>query len=199
MGTIKSDISQLSREAGGKRRAAANAEEWFQTTSKAVREKAVQRSARRFEPGKIYVFRYENPVSAFWWDSNPVVLALDAADSGNDMGINLNMLPVQVKEDLLDFIYDQYEQYINGQTRGNKLENARAQAGLPSFSYDGAKAFLQRYGFDFAIRQYKRNRKGNQVIVSYENWAKIVLCDFIELNGSTIGQIRAMFRNHLNK
>ena len=106
------------------------------------------------------------------------------------------MLPVKVKEDLLDFVYDQYEQYINGQTRGNKVENARAQGAL-SLSYQGAKAFLQRYGFDFAIRQYKRNRKAQQVVVSYENWAKIVLCDFIELNNSTIGQIRAMFRNHL--
>ena len=48
MGTVKNDIRQLSKEAGGKRRAASNAEEWFETTSKAVREKAVQRSARRW-------------------------------------------------------------------------------------------------------------------------------------------------------
>jgi len=200
MGKVRKDIRLLSKEAGGKLRARMDAEAWFESSKKAIREKAVSADGRPFVPGKIYVFRYNNPVSAYWWDSNPVVLALDPPNApGNDMGINLNMLPVAVKEDLLDFIYDQYEQYINGQTRGNKLENARAQAGLPSFSYDGAKAFLQRYGFDFAIRQYKRNRKGNQVIVSYENWAKIVLCDFIELNGSTIGQIRAMFRNHLNK
>ena len=198
MGTIKSDISQLSREAGGKRRAAANAEEWFQTTSKAVREKAVQRSARRFEPGKIYVFRYENPVSAFWWDSNPVVLALDPADSGNDMGINLNMLPVPLKEELLDFVYEQYKQFIQSQTRGSRKDNARAQAPL-SFSYAGAKQFLQRYGFDFAIRQYKASRKSQQQVVSYENWARIALCDFIELNNSSIGQIRALFAKHLRK
>ena len=198
MGAVKNEIRQLSRDAGGKRRAASAAEEWFQTSSKSVREKAVSRSARRFEPGKIYVFRYENPVSAFWWDSNPVVLALDPSDTGNDMGINLNMLPVPLKEDLLDFVYDQYEQYIQGQTRGSKQENARAQAPL-AFSYAGAKNFLQRFGFDFAIRQYKASRKSQQQVVSYENWARIALCDFIELNNSTVGQIRAMFRNHLRK
>jgi hypothetical protein len=198
MGQVKTDIRTLSREAGGKRRAAANAEEWFTTTSKAVREKAVQRTAARFQPGKIYVFRYENPISAFWWDSNPVVLALNTADSGNDMGINLNMLPVPLKEDLLDFVYEQYQQYISGQTRGAKKENARAQAPL-SLSYEGAKQFLKRYGFDFAIRQYKASRKSQQQVVSYEHWARIALCDFIELNNSTVGQIRALFAKHLRK
>jgi hypothetical protein len=104
MGQVLKDIRALSKEAGGKRRAASDAEEWFQSTSKSIRVKSVARSMRRFEPGKIYVFRYENPVSAFWWDSNPVVLALDPSDSGNDMGINLNMLPVPIKEQLLDFV-----------------------------------------------------------------------------------------------
>jgi hypothetical protein len=198
MGQVKTDIRTLSREAGGKRRAAANAEEWFTTTSKAVREKAVQRTAARFQPGKIYVFRYENPISAFWWDSNPVVLALNTADSGNDMGINLNMLPVPLKEDLLDFVYEQYQQYISGQMRGAKKENARAQAPL-SLSYEGAKQFLKRYGFDFAIRQYKASRKSQQQVVSYEHWARIALCDFIELNNSTVGQIRALFAKHMRK
>ena len=198
MGQVLREIRELSKAAGGKTRAKSNAENWFQSTSKAVREKAVSRSAARFQPGKLYVFRYENPVAAFWWDSNPVVLALDTADSGNDMGINLNMLPVNVKEQLLDFIYEQYSSYIDGQTRGSKKENARAQAPL-SFSYRGAKQFLQRYGFDFAIRQYKASRKSQQQVVSYEHWARIALCDFIELNNSSIGQIRAAFRKHLNK
>ena len=198
MGEIRKQIRGLSKAAGGKIRARGEAEEWFETSKKAIREKAVSRSAGPFEPGKIYVFRYENPVSAFWWDSNPVVLALNKADSGNDMGINLNMLPVPVKEDLLDFIYEQYQGYIKGQTRGGKMENARAQAPL-SFSYQGASRFLKRYGFDFAIRQYSTSRKTRQVVVSYENWARIVLCDFLELNNSSVGQIRAAFRKHLNK
>ena len=198
MGEVRRQIRALSKEAGGKAKAASAAEEWFQTSRKAIREKAVSRSAGPFEPGKIYVFRYENPISSFWWDSNPVVLALNKADNGNDMGINLNMLPVKVKEDLLDFIYDQYQGYINGQTRGAKMENARAQAPL-QFSYQGANRFLKRYGFDFAIRQYAMTRKSQQVVVSYENWARIVLCDFLELNNSSVGQIRAAFRKHLNK
>ncbi len=198
MGDVKKAIRQLSKDAGGKARAASPAEEWFDTSKKSVREKAVARSAGPFQQGKIYVFRYENPISAEWWDSNPVVLALNRSDTGNDMGINLNMLPVPVKEELLDFVYEQYKGYISGQDRGAKMQNARAQGPL-SLSYQGAKSFLKRYGFDFAIRQYATTRKSQQVVVSYENWARIALCDFLELNGSSVGKIRAAFRNHLNK
>ena len=198
MGEVRKQIRALSKEFGGKARAAKQAEAWFETSKKAVSEKSVARSATRFQPGKIYVFRYENPIVAEWWDSNPVVLALNKSDSGNDMGINLNMLPVKVKEDLLDFVYDQYSGFIQGQTRGAKTENARAQAPL-SLSYQGAKSFLKRYGFDFAIRQYAASRKSQQVVVSYEHWARIALCDFIELNNSSVGKIRAAFRKHLNK
>ena len=198
MGEIKNSIRALSKESGGKARAAGAAEEWFANSSKSVREKAVARSAGPFQAGKIYVFRYENPVVAEWWDSNPIVLALNRSDTGNDMGINLNMLPVPVKEELLDFVYEQYKGYIKGQNRGAKENNARAQGPL-SLSYQGAKSFLQRSGFDFAIRQYSTSRKSQQVVVSYENWARIALCDFLELNGSSVGKIRAAFRNHLNK
>ena len=150
MGAVKNEIRQLSRDAGGKRRAAAAAEEWFQTSSKSVREKAVSRSARRFEPGKIYVFRYENPVSAFWWDSNPVVLALDPSDVGNDMGINLNMLPVPLKEDLLDFVYDQYEQYIAQEKAETKLDKSNK---------------AERLDFD---KEDKRNLHGPVTIINTE-------------------------------
>lgn len=198
MGEVKKQIRELSKEAGGMTRAASAAEDWFNTSKKAVREKAVARSAGPFQQGKIYVFRYENPIVAEWWDSNPVVLALNRSDTGNDMGINLNMLPVPVKQDLLDFVYEQYKGYIQGQNRGAKMENARAQGPL-SLSYQGAKSFLKRYGFDFAIRQYATTRKSQQVVVSYENWARIALCDFLELNGSSVGQIRAAFNKHLNK
>lgn len=194
MGQIKRNIRELSKEAGGKTKAKKAAEEWFVKSSTSIREGSVQRTGQRFRPGKIYVFRYENPKWAFWWDSNPVVLALNPADNGNDMGINLNMLPNSVKEELLDFIYEQYQGFIKGQT----LKQAKSQANL-SLTYEGAKSFLSRYGFDFAIRQYIPNRKSNQAVVGYDNWARIVLCDFIELNNSSIGAIRAAFRKHLNK
>lgn len=199
MGKIKKDIRKLSREAGSKTRARREAEGWFEESSKSIREGSVMNYGSRFRTGMIHVFRYDNPKyeeELEWWDRNPVVLALDPVD-GNDFGINLNLLPVAFKEDMLDFIYDRMEGQIKTNTlgRGGK---ATAQGQLP-LTYNGAKNFLDQFGLGFAVRQYIPARKANQKIVNYENWARIALCDFIELNGATIGQIRYQFRNHFKK
>lgn len=199
MGEIKKQIARLSREAGGKTLARRNAEFWFNTSRLKRSERGVANTGQRFRPGKIYVFDYKTPKTIDrleWWDANPVVLALDPYQ-GNDVGINLNLLPIQVKEDLLDFLYDRLSGQIKSQTQGSKSEDALRQ-GQIMFSYSGAKAFLKRYGFDFAIRQYIPNLKTNQAVVSYENWAKITLCDFIDLNGSSVAKIRYQFRKYLN-
>lgn len=200
MGYVKKQISELSKAARGKKLAQKEAEQWFLDSKRNLRETAVAKTGNRFLPGKIYVFRYENPVGIKtlpWWDQNPVVLALDQVDS-NDFGINLNLLPTNVKEELLDFVYSRMEGRIKTQTLGNKSDNANAQGHI-SLTYDGAKSFLEKFGFDFALRQYVPTRKKDQAVVSYENWPRIALCDFIDLNGTTVGAIRAQFRNHLRK
>ena len=199
MGKIKKDIKELSREAGGKNRARKEAEKWFVESSKNVREGAVARYGGRFRTGMIHVFRYDKPkheATLPWWDRNPVVLALDPVE-GNDFGINLNLLPVAFKEDMLDMIYSRLEGQIESKKAG-KNGVARMQGQIP-LTYTGAKAFLERFGLGFAVRQYIPALKSDQKIVNYENWARIALCDFIELNGASIGQIRYQFRNHLRK
>jgi hypothetical protein len=162
-----------------------------------MNEKSVVKTGQRFRPGKIYVFEYKTPKGIDrleWWDQNPVVLSLDPYN-GNDVGINLNLLPISVKEDLLDFVYNRMQGQIKNQIKGSKSGDAIRQ-GQIGLSYGGAKSFLNRYGFDFAIRQYIPNLKRNQAAVAYENWADIALCDFIDLNGSTVGKIRYQFRKH---
>lgn len=199
MGKIKKDIRQLSKEAGGKTKARRAAESWFRSSVKDIKEGAVMRYNTGFKRGMIHVFRYDDPKykdTLPWWDRNPVVLALDAVDD-NDFGINLNLLPVAFKEDMLDLIYERLSGQIKTQSlgRGGK---ATAQGQL-SLSYNSAKAFLDRFGLGFAVRQYIPQRKANQKIVNYDNWARIALCDFIELNGATVGQIKYQFRNSLKK
>jgi len=85
---------------------------------------------------------------------------------------------------------------IKAQTKGPAADNAIIQRGI-RLEYKGAKKFLKQYGFDFAIRQYIPQLKSNQKVVSYENWARIALCDFLELEGITISELKAQFRNHL--
>jgi len=201
MGQIRKDIRRLSKEAGGKTRARRDAEDWFEKSAKSVRENAVKKYARPFKTGMIHVFRYDKPKHIEklpWWDANPVVLALDPTDTGNDLGINLNLLPVKIKEDMLDMIYDRMKGEIKSQTSGGRSGNALKQ-GQIKFTYEGAKRYLEQFGLDFAIRQYIPQLKSNQKVVAYEHWAKIVLCDFIDLNGTTIGKLKYAFRNHLKK
>ncbi len=193
MSEVKKGIRELIKQSGGKAKAKSDAQDWFETSKKSIREGAVQNTATRMQPGKVYVFRYDDPKYATEWDRNPCVLALDPA-GGNDCGINLNLIPPQVKEELLDVVYERFQAFIKGQDK----KKAKFQAPL-SLTYDGAKNFLGRFGFDFAIRQYIPSRKSQQAVVAYEHWPRIALCDFTELEGMSIGAIKAMFRNHLNK
>ena len=91
MGEIKKGIRLLAREAGGKTRAKTDAMDWFETSRKGIRETAVQTTARRFRPGQVYVFRYDDPKYAEWWDRNPCVLALDPANNNDCAARNVNV------------------------------------------------------------------------------------------------------------
>ena len=199
MGQIKKDIDNLSKEAGGKIKARKTAEEWFDKASKSIKDNSVANHSKPFKVGMIHVFRYEKPKhikTLEWWDMNPVVLALDPHDSGTDVGINLNLLPVQVKEDLLDMIYDRMKGQIKSKAGRAKENNAITQ-GQINLIYKDAVKFLRQYGFDYAIRQYIPQLKKNQKVVSYESWAKIALCDFQDLNGVGINEVKKQFREHL--
>lgn len=197
MGQIKKDIKELIKEYGSKANARSFAANWYQSSLNAFRDNAVSKDPTRFMPGKIYVFRYDTPITKDlpWWDRNPIVLALDPYN-GNEVGINLNLLPVEVKETLLDDVHTRLiGQIITNSTRAP--ENAKAQQGL-NLTYNGAKRYLDRFGFGFAVRQYKPRLKTRQAVVSYENWAKIALCNFMEMQGVTERMVRLMFRKYYN-
>lgn len=191
MGYVKDRIGELSKSAGSKANARRDAENWFEETSRSRRMNEAKRTRDRFLSGKIYVFDYDPKHDNEWYDRNPVVLAIERVGD-NDLGINLNLLPVRVKEDLLDDLYTRFEGQIRNATTGAKEYNATAQRPL-RLTYEGMKNYLKRYGFDFAIRQYIPERKSRQTVVSYNKWPEMSLCDFIDLNGTTVQHVRALF------
>lgn len=197
MGAIKKDIQQKILEAGSKKKAVSVATDWYKSALRAFREKAVAKDPNPFMPGKIYVFRYDTPITEnlAWWDKNPVVLALDPVGK-NDCGINLNLLPQQLKETLLDEVHIK----LNGQIKSAQTraaENAPSQMPL-KFTYEGAKKYLDKFGFGFAVRQYKPQLKKKQAVVSYENWSNIVLCDFADFEGITKQQLESLYKKYYN-
>ena len=102
MGYVKNKIKELSAEAGSKKKARSNAESWYNSSLRDRSVKEAKYTRSRFQPGKIYVFGYD-PITENleWFDRNPIVLALEQVDD-NDLGVNLNLLPIRVKEDLLE-------------------------------------------------------------------------------------------------
>lgn len=192
MGYVKDRIKELSKIAGSKTLARKEAERWFNEASTSRRMTEAVSTRSRFEPGKIYVFDYDPKTELEWYDKNPVVLAIERVGD-NDLGINLNLLPTNVKERLLDDLYTRFEGQIDNATTGSRAYNANAQRPL-RLTYEGMKSYLQNFGYDFAIRQYIPARKSRQTVVSYTAWPKMALCDFIDLNGATVQQVRALFR-----
>lgn len=199
MGKVKQDIKDLVKEAGSKSKALSAARDWYDRGSKSMRDNTIAKNKDPFKPGMIYVFRYDKPKNIKtlpWWDKNPVVLALDTTDAGNDCGINLNLLPVDVKEDMLDLIYEKLKSMIKSQSSGVRANNANLQGEI-KLDYKNAKKFLDKYGLGFAIRQYIPELKVNQKVVSYENWGKIALVDFLELEGLTVNELKKQYSDYL--
>ena len=190
MGYVKKEIKRLSKEAGSKARAKADAESWFEDGRKNRAIKEVAKTRQNFSVGKIYSFEY-TPIteSLPWYDKHPVVFALDSKNE-NDLGVNLNLLPIKFKEEMLDKVYTV--------AVSNPSGNAKRESSL-RITYDGMKLFLERYGFGFAIRQYIQSRKRNQAVVSYKKWPQIALCDFASLSGASYADIVRLHTQYIRK
>ena len=195
MGYIKEEIKKLTK-GKGMSNAAKESISWFENGLKDRSEKAVGATRNRFIPGKLYVFNYK-PITKdlMWFDDKPVVLALDPYE-GDDIGVNITMLPPKIREDFLDEVYEKYSAIIKA---ASKTDSAKAQRGLPKFSYKGAKKYLEKSGYDFAIRRYKTTSKSNQAVVAYKDWCKMAIIDFNSLQGISKQELIKLFEDHRRK
>lgn len=209
MGYIKQRIAELSKEFGGKIKASIACMDWYEAgiRSKSVNEARLTRT--RFQPGKIYVFKYDPKYKKElpWFDENPVVLAIEQINN-NDLGINLNLLPVPFKEKLLDELFtkmkikvDKKETDIISEITGVEApSNINALKEKPlRITYEGIKVYLEKYGYEFALRQYIPSRKKDQAVVSYSKWPEIALCDFMSFKKTNVMKVRLMFKDYLKK
>ncbi len=201
MGQLKKEIDTYRKDNGGAVKAKKVSEDWFKGGLK-IFSKSPSDSAKtsmRFRPGHIYIFNYNSPINEAtlpWWDQNPMVLALDPSKEAkhNDLGINLNLLPIRMRIELLDKVYDVYKAQIET-AKKQKPNDALRQKDL-KITYKEAYKFLYKYGFEFAIRQYSPKLKTKQSVVSYESWHKVATLDLIKLNGATVAQVRKEFSEH---
>ena len=202
MGYIKQRIAELSKEYGGKVRASIACMNWYEAGVKSKTQNEAKITRTRFQPGKIYVFKYfpKYAKEIPWFDKNPVVLAIEQVDN-NDLGINLNLLPVPYKEKLLDELFTKMRIKVDKkEIDENKISKIDALKQKPlRITYDGIKAYLEKDGYEFALRQYIPSRKRDQAVVSYSKWPEIALCDFMDFNKTNVMKVRLMFKDYLKK
>lgn len=184
MGLLKDLIRKQEQESGGKGKAIKNSDDWFKKAKKDSKDNTLVKTSERFKRGKIYVFRYLDPVSKDKlksWDRNPVVISLGQDDHGNDIGINLNYLPIPVRTKIMDKIMTVYESNIKNAMRGKNASNAKVQQQIKGFNYENLAKTLSRIGYKEAIRTYKPGLKSNQYVLSYEAWARMTSLDVSEI------------------
>jgi len=202
MGYIKQRIAELSKEYGGKIRASAACMDWYNAGVKSKTQNEAKITRTRFQPGKIYVFKYfpKYAKELPWFDQNPVVLAIEQVNN-NDLGINLNLLPVPYKEKLLDELFTKMRIKVDKKKiDGNEISKIDALKEKPlRITYEGIKAYLEKDGYEFALRQYIPSRKKDQAVVSYSKWPEIALCDFMDFNKTNVMKVRLMFKDYLKK
>jgi hypothetical protein len=209
MGYIKQRIAELTKEFGGKIKASTAAMDWFQEGIKSKKVTEAQLTRSRFEPGKIYVFEYSPKYEKQlpWFDEHPVVLAIEQ-DGKNDFGVNLNLLPVPFKERFLDELFTKMNIKVEKKESDliSDLLGIETPSGINALTekplkitYQGMKKYLEKFGYDFALRQYIPSRKKGQAVVSYSKWPEIAICDFMEFNGTNVMKVRLMFNDYLKK
>jgi hypothetical protein len=174
--------------------------DWYEAGIKSKTQNEAKITRTRFQPGKIYVFKYDPKYKKElpWFDANPVVLAIEQVNN-NDLGINLNLLPVPYKEKLLDELFTKMRIKVDKKETDEILKINVLKEKPLRITYEGIKAYLKKDGYEFALRQYIPSRKRDQAVVSYSKWPEIALCDFMDFNKTNVMKVRLMFKDYLKK
>jgi hypothetical protein len=172
--TLKSKISDYVKGLKGLNQARNSTESWIRDAKNSTGDKSIARTNEIFKPGKIYIFRYENPLDKErMWDLNPTVLSLGRVD-GLDIGINLNYLNYNQRVNLLSTVYDQYSNIIED-TIERFGTNALNQKSIPAMNYDNISRFLEKSQYSKACRKYFTSKRKNTIVVGYNHWDKVAV------------------------
>ena len=200
MAKLSDEVKNFVQNARGLDNARIAADEWYRTVGKSSGDKSIQSYGGPFQPGKIYIFRYEHPVTMErldQWDANPVVLSLGRAD-GNDVGINLNYLPQKVKLQVLDKIYKNFLPKIQEQ-EAKAPGQAKKQKPILSFNADTILAFLNKAGLGYAIKRYVTNLRKSTKVVSAEGWKYVPLLNLAQIKKTDIRKVQSGYSKYINK
>lgn len=201
MNTLSTEVKNFIQNARGLDNAKVAATEWFKTVGKSNGDKSIQSYSGPFKPGKIYVFRYEHPVTEEKlevWDANPVVLSIGRVD-GLDVGINLNYLPQRARLALLNKIYNSYGPKIEAAEAKNPGV-AKEQKPILSMNQVELERFVGNLGINYAIKRYVTNLRKSSKVVSAEGWKYISVLDLAQFKpGNNVRKVQSGYGKYINK
>jgi hypothetical protein len=174
------------------------AQEWFKT--QIVTHSEWQQRRTLMEPGRLYMFVYDNPKTADvldWWDVYPLVLSLGnykAEGTGNivEMGINLHHLPLKVRFLVLSEVFKAFANLYRG-------EMYRAEQSPVQISWMQVGALVEKYGASFAFRSYLPELRTGSICFPYEEWSKAIYIPSQKYEKLQAAQIYARYIEYLRK
>jgi hypothetical protein len=200
MATLSDEVKNFIKNTRGLDNAKSAATQWYKTVGKSQGDTSIQSYSGPFKPGKIYIFRYQNPVTKErleQWDANPVVLSLGRVDD-NDIGINLNYLPQPIKLKVLDRIYKSFGSKIEEQ-EAKKPGQAKAQKDIISFDTKTILRFLSSAGLEYAIKRYVTNLRVGTKVIDASGWKYVPLLDLVQFKKTDIRKVQSGYSKYINK
>lgn len=198
MAEFKDQLKLATKESGGRKLSNLNYTKWFKEASRNTRNLEVERvKGKYFEGGKMYFFRYVSATKRLkWYDKRPLIISLGQrtfTGSVVEQGINLNLLPYTVKINLLDWIYNSYEDHINTEITKNNSSKATLQRSF-NLNINDISSIVSTDHVDFAIRNYSVGDMDNKYVISYENWTKMILIEDYDFDNINMRKIYTDYR-----
>ncbi len=216
---IKKRRENFVKEAKSLSNASKAAIDWLEASesTKNLRIEKITESSK-YQPGKMYVFDYPNPL---WpdepYDQKPVVICLgetgrDAArlsagfqgkfdrkyiyEPGYMIGININWLPEIMKPNFLQEWFNFFKPQLLQQFTSPKGLDVKQQTEL-QFKYSDLFPLEKTFFFSYAIKMYHKPSIKNPYELTYENWylASCIIPKFFK--NTSLGQVTEGYRQYI--
>jgi hypothetical protein len=149
--------------------------------------------------GQLYYFTYDDPLTKdklAFYDTTPLVLSfgLNLAGTGNfvEYGINLHMLPMQVRKAFLIDIFNMFAKQYKDQMYSTEKRS------INEFSWETLQSFVNKYSISFAVRSYIPERRKNTVMFDYADWGKAISLPSAKFVGITDAQLMKLYKQHVS-
>lgn len=148
--------------------------------------------------GQLYYFTYDDPLTKDrleFYDTTPLVLSFGTylAKTGNmvEYGINLHMLPLDIRKAFLVDIFETYKNLYKGEMYSSKPRS------INELNWESLQVFVDKYGIDFAVRSYITDRRKLTVIFDYEDWGKAVMLPSSQFVGITDRELMRRYKLYI--